>query len=443
MAGRRVGQVVRTRDAMQQVADDVRRLSPDTVVLLSPHAPLSPYSMGVVASDRYTGGFESFGAASVRLSASGDAELVSALAAECRATGVPLNQIGRQGESYHLDHGASVPLFFLREAGVRCNLVLLAFSALDVTAHLRFGRAIAAAVGSSGRRAVFVASGDLSHRLAPGAPAGFSPRGREFDEMIVSALKRRDLDAIVKLDADLLSEAGECGYRSMVVALGALRDPEIDVLSYECPFGVGYLVARLRVNTLPLSGASSSAAAISADDLSQDDLEILRLARLAVETHVREGRAPSVPLSPRGLLAERAGVFVSLKVDGRLRGCIGTFQPTEPAIAAEIVRNAVAAASRDPRFLPICSAELPALEYSVDILSPPEPVDDLSQLDPTRYGVIVQSGARRGLLLPDLEGVSTVRAQIDIAQRKAGISPGADIQLYRFSVKRVMEAGSR
>jgi AmmeMemoRadiSam system protein A len=142
---------------------------------------------------------------------------------------------------------------------------------------------------------------------------------------------------------------------------------------------------------------------------------------------------------PAGLPAElqgQAGVFVSLKKRGELRGCIGTFGPTQPDIAAEIIRNAVSAGTQDPRFWPVEADELPELDISVDILSEPERVDGLAALDPKEYGVIVRRGRRSGLLLPDLAGVDTVEEQVGIAMQKAGIASGEEIELYRFTVTR-------
>ena len=162
---------------------------------------------------------------------------------------------------------------------------------------------------------------------------------------------------------------------------------------------------------------------------------IVKLAREAVETYIREGKA----LQPRELSPEmkgRAGVFVSIKKFGELRGCIGTFLPTRKNIAEEVVHNAIASATQDPRFLPVAGEELPHLEYSVDILTSPEPVAGPEDLDPRGYGCIVECGRRRGLLLPDLEGVDTVEEQIAICCRKAGIGPNEPVKLCRFQVKR-------
>jgi len=164
---------------------------------------------------------------------------------------------------------------------------------------------------------------------------------------------------------------------------------------------------------------------------------LVQLAKDTVELYVREGKILEVreeELSPE--LRQRAGVFVCLKIRGNLRGCIGTFHPMEPTIAHETVRNAISAATCDPRFQCIREKELDTIEYTVDVLTPPEKVADKTELDPHKYGVIVQAGGRRGLLLPDLEGVDTVDYQISIAMQKAGIPSGASVELFRFEVRR-------
>lgn len=164
---------------------------------------------------------------------------------------------------------------------------------------------------------------------------------------------------------------------------------------------------------------------------------VVELAREAVEEYVRTGRIIQPPVDLRGVLALRAGVFVCLKKSGQLRGCIGTITPVTPSVAHETVRNAVAAATQDTRFPPVDVGELEGLEYSVDVLTPPEPVVEKSQLDPGKYGVIVSRGSRKGLLLPDLKGVETVDEQLRIASLKAGIDPHEeDISIERFEVKR-------
>jgi len=163
----------------------------------------------------------------------------------------------------------------------------------------------------------------------------------------------------------------------------------------------------------------------------------VKLARETIENYIKQGKiiTPTLGL-PEEMINQKAGVFVSLKRFGDLRGCIGTFMPTQENIAQEIIKNAISAAVDDPRFSPVNVSELEDLSISVDVLSAPEEVKDISQLDPKKYGVIVSSGYKKGLLLPDLEGVDAVEYQIDIAKRKAGIYPGEKVKLYRFEVKR-------
>jgi AmmeMemoRadiSam system protein A len=163
---------------------------------------------------------------------------------------------------------------------------------------------------------------------------------------------------------------------------------------------------------------------------------LAELAKRSVETYVRDGRIIELPSPVPHDMSQKAGVFVCIKKDRQLRGCIGTFVPTKESLMSETVMNAISAATNDPRFPPVQENELEALEYTVDVLSPPEKVAEQTQLDPKRYGVIVSSGQRRGLLLPDLEGVKTVEEQLNIAKMKAGIPPGEETEIYRFEVKR-------
>ncbi|TWH47079.1 AmmeMemoRadiSam system protein A [Sporomusa sp. KB1] len=162
----------------------------------------------------------------------------------------------------------------------------------------------------------------------------------------------------------------------------------------------------------------------------------VKLARESLTYYLEHGRFMDKPVELPENLQGRAGVFVSFKKEGQLRGCIGTFEPTQPSIAEEIIQNAVSAGTGDPRFSPIKLSELAELEISVDVLETPEQIDSIDDLEPKTYGVIVRNGRRSGLLLPDLEGVDTVTEQVSIAMQKAGIQAGKEIDLYRFTVTR-------
>jgi AmmeMemoRadiSam system protein A len=242
----------------------------------------------------------------------------------------------------------------------------------------------------------------------------------------VDALRSNEPQRIVDIDFNLRRLAGECGFRSMLVAIGASSELPLscEVLSYEAPFGVGYLVAQLTNQTN-----------------TQAEITLPRLARQAVETFVRSGKVLSSPQSAEGLLSARAPCFVSLKtLNGELRGCIGTIEAARDTLGEEIIANAISAANNDPRFEPVRPEELSNLRYSVDVLFPPEETV-MEDLDPSLYGVIVEdeNGSRRGLLLPDIPGIDNAEQQVAIATRKAGIGRDAAVRLYRFKVERYRE----
>jgi len=197
---------------------------------------------------------------------------------------------------------------------------------------------------------------------------------------------------------------------------------------------VGYLVAQLL--SVPLASAGGSAIHVTSHEAA-----LPTLARQVIETFIKTGVVIDAPQHLSELLMSRAGCFVSIKTrEGDLRGCIGTIEPVKDTLADELIANAISAATRDPRFAPVREDELPALKYSVDVLSPPEPTT-ADNLDPLIYGVIVEdeSGLRRGLLLPNLEGIETVTRQVEIASRKAGITPGDHVKLFRFRADRYHE----
>ena len=409
-------------EAMAKLARRVIESCAETIVLISPHAPLEADSFVAYDGPEVFADFSRFNAPEVYLTAQVDVELLDAIRDAAASMRYDVTMLAGQD----LDHGTAVPLYFLLSNGWKGSVVTLGYSYLSNEDHLRFGSCIKQAVDKLGRRVAFIASGDLSHRLKPSAPAGYNPDAHFFDEQVVAALRENAPQQIAEIDHSLRRLAGECGYRSMLVAIGACAELpwSCEVLSYEAPFGVGYLVAQLTNQP----GASN-------------DLDPPILARNAVETFIRSGEIPDPVDATRGLLGTPAPCFVSLKtLDGELRGCIGTIEPARDTLAQEIVANAISAATNDPRFEPVRVEELPNLRYSVDVLFPPEKTE-MSELDPAVFGVIVedQSGARRGLLLPDIPGITDANQQVEIAARKAGIAAGEPVRLWRFKVERFRE----
>jgi AmmeMemoRadiSam system protein A/AmmeMemoRadiSam system protein B len=442
--------------SIKAMAELTRRLiasRAETVVLISPHAPLVARAYVAYHSPQLSGDFASFRAPQTQVEFQLDEDLLAAIARAATEQDAAVINL----ENRPLDHGSAVPLYFLMRNGWSGRVVVLGYSFLSNEAHLKFGACIRSAVDAIGRRVAFIASGDLSHRLKLEAPAGYNPGAQRFDDEVVAALQDNSPEQIINIDQELRQLAGECGYRSMLVALGAVRELPLacEVLNYEAPFGVGYLVAQLTNATVAaratvaakqeeLTGSSVSSRAPDPPADFDLALELPALARLAIETYVQTGKQIAASARPSALLSVRAACFVSIKTHaGELRGCIGTIEPLKPNLVEELIANAINAATRDPRFSPISTAELPDLRYSVDVLAAPEPAT-MAELDPKIYGVIVEdeSGTRRGLLLPDIVGVDTAEQQVSIAAQKAGIVPetaAAAMKLSRFRVDRYRE----
>ncbi len=427
VGGSELDKVTRTVKGMQEWARAAAAARPETLVFISPHGSFLREALGYLGGKELAGDFTAFGAPEVSFRAAADLELARAVAGEAGKAGVEVIEMKEsllaRFQANGLDHGIMVPLYYLREAGVDAGLVAFGISLLPFEKLFQFGRALNKAVADSPRRVGLIASGDLSHRLKPGAPAGYDPQGRVFDETIRDALAQMDVERILNLPEELVERAGECGLRPLIMLLGALQDYDVEskVYSYEGPFGVGYLVAGFRIKERRQERQESP---------------YVRLARASLEHYLRTGKLLPAPESVPAGMEERAGVFVSLKKHGRLRGCIGTIEPCQENVAAEIINNAVSAGVQDPRFWPVEPEELPELKISVDVLTPPEPVASEEELDPKRYGVIVRSRGRTGLLLPALEGIDTVEEQVRIARQKAGIRPEEPVQLARFEVIR-------
>ena len=417
-----IAHVEHSIEAMAELTQRLIDSGAESVIVISPHAPLEADSFVAYQGPEVFGDFTNFNAPDTFFTAGVDEELLNAI--KETAAGERYKVITLP--SHDLDHGTAVPLYFLFRNGWEGKVVTLGYSFLSNEDHLRFGSCIRQAVDRVGRRVAFIASGDLSHRLKPHAPAGYNADAHVFDEQVVDALRSNAPQRITEIDSNLRRLAGECGYRSMLVAIGASSNLPLscEVLSYEAPFGVGYLVAQL-----------------TNQQLATDYLDPPALARQAVETYIRDGDVLTARRFTCGLLGAQAPCFVSLKtLDGELRGCIGTIEPARDTLAQEIVANAISAATNDPRFDPVRTEELSNLRYSVDVLFPPE-VTVMEDLDPNVFGVIVEdeSGTRRGLLLPDITGITDAKHQVEIAARKGGIDEGEPLKLWRFRVERYRE----
>jgi AmmeMemoRadiSam system protein A len=430
-----------TINAYQEIARRIAELKPDTLIISTPHSIMYSDYFHISPGRGAKGSFGQFGAREVAFQVTYDEEFVEHLELAADRKGLEAGTLGEKNPA--LDHGTMVPMYFINQYLKEYKLVRIGLSGLPVTDHYKLGRCIAETAKKLNRRIVFVASGDLSHRLKEEGPYGFAPEGPQFDQELTAAIEKGDFLQLMSFKSDFCEAAAECGLRSFIIMAGALsgRAVKPELLSYEGPFGVGYAVCDLHPGEEDENRHfdkifEAKQKEYARERQKQEDAYV-SLARYSLETYVKTGRRAKLPENlPEGMTGSRAGVFVSLKKFGELRGCIGTIAPVTDSIAREILRNAVSAGAEDPRFPPVREEELDDLVYSVDILSKAEPIRGLEELDVKRYGVIVSSGRKRGLLLPNLEGVDTVEQQVAIAKKKAGIYDNEPFQLERFEVVR-------
>ncbi len=434
-------EIEETARAYQQVGREIAALKPETVIISSPHAVMYADWFHLSPGKKAEGSFASFRAPGVRFREEYDGELVSEIERLAGQRDFPAGTLGERDKA--LDHGVMVPLWFLRQFWTDYKLVRIGLSGLPLTAHYALGQLIAQAVERLGRRAVWIASGDLSHKLQPHGPYGFAPEGPEYDARIMDVCARASFGELFDFEESFCEKAAECGHRSFVMMAGAFDGLTVEArqLSHQDVTGVGYGICTFYPGGEDPSRRfleiyQKKQAALAAEKRGAEDPWV-KLARASLEAYVMGGKTISLPPGlPGELTGTRAGAFVSVHKEGRLRGCIGTIGPTCASLGEEIIRNAISAASRDPRFDPIRPEELPLLEISVDVLGAPEDISSEDALDVKRYGVIVSRGSRRGLLLPDLEGVDTPAQQVAIARQKAGIRPDEPVKLQRFQVVR-------
>lgn len=433
--------IQKTVDSYHEVAKRISELAPETIIVTSPHSVMYSDYFHISPGAKAKGDFRRFGAREVSFSVEYDVEFVKELERLAEERSIEAGTLGERDPN--LDHGTMVPLYFIDQYYKNYKLVRIGLSGLSVLDHYRLGRCIRETADKLNRKTVFVASGDLSHKLKEDGPYGYADEGVQFDKEITEAMKKGDFLKFLEFSPDFCEAAAECGLRSFIIMAGALSGLKVepDFLSYEGPFGVGYGLCAYKITGEDEKRHFDIIFKEEQEKLAKErqrkEDAYVRLARLSLETYIRTGKYSKIPDGlPEEMTKKRAGVFVSLKKYGELRGCIGTISPVTGSIAEEIIRNAVSAGVEDPRFPAVREDELPDLVYSVDVLSEPEPVSSLDELDVKRYGVIVSSGRRRGLLLPDLEGVDTVEKQISIAKRKAGIYDNEDVKIERFEVVR-------
>jgi len=434
-------------DGLNQIGKQIKELEPETIIVITPHGPVFSDGIAIGYDEILKGDLGKFGYESIDCKKKNDLNLVDKIIFESGKIDVPCLKLNDDNATYFniskkLDHGVLVPLHFVDKFYRSYKLVHITYGLFSSHKLYEFGQCIKDVVNTSGRKTVVIASGDMSHCLKEQGPYNYHPSGPIFDQTLRKILEEKDILSAMFFDEKLQQEAGECGKRSIDIMLGTLDGYDLDakVYGYDGPFGVGYLAMgfenlRDDKNRLFSKKISAQYQSQQAGKLASES-HFVKLARRAIEQYFGIRDDIMFDTLPAEMFEAKAGTFVSLKKHGALRACIVAIGPTQDNVALEIVSNAVKAAFEDPRFPALEKEELEELDITVDVLLEPEKIEDVVELDVKRYGVIVTSGYKRGLLLPNLEGIDSVEEQVRIALQKGSIDENESYVLERFEVVR-------
>lgn len=441
-------EAAKTLEGMERMVSFVAERKPDVLVIFSPHGTLFSDGFSIMDGTHAKGDFSDFGYRGYQLKKELHQNILQDLKNVLKGSGFPYifldeDQSARYGVLPKLDHGALVPLYFIEQQYQNYKLIHITPGGLDLEETFAFGRLLGEILRQRKERILILASADLSHCLKDSGPYRYAEEGPVFDQILVESIREKRYEDLLNMKPHLYEPAGQCGLRSIIMMLGCLdgMTTQPKVFSYEGPYGVGYMTGTIAVEEAPFPREEQNGTGNSKGD------PYVFLARSSMEHWVKKGTMLQWDEFKKSLDSDwvafireaeenRAGAFVSLHKEGRLRGCIGTIEATRKNLALEVIHNAVEACSFDPRFPGVEPWELNALDVKVDVLEKPHLIEHRAQLDPKKFGVIVEKGPRRGLLLPDIDGVDTVDEQLDIAMQKAGILSLDRAKIYRFSVVR-------
>ena len=431
----------KTIEALTNVAKEIASLEPDTIVFISPHSeayrdffPIADGEVGIC-------NFSAYGVQGLNFRLFYDRELIKEIADAAKQRNISAGP--SSGNDNASDHGTLVPLYYINRFYRNFKAVRLGLSGFPLLEHYRYGEMLGDVFSSSQKKIVVIASADLSHCQRADGSYGFRVEGPRYDEMMQKIIETGNFGLLLSMDRSLISKAKECGHRSILVLAGMLDRQEIKstILSHESPFGIGYLVAKIEALGFDASRAfyelyrSKEEFSIN-EDVEKSELYV-KWARQCIKTYIKTKKLPPMEeILPDTFLKTKAGVFVTIYEHGELRGCLGSVKALKENLGQEIAHNAISAATCDTRFSPIKKEEFPYLKITVDVLTNPIPILSVMDLDVTKYGIIVENGDRKGVVLPGLSGIETPEQQISVAKRKAGIDEDEEITLYRFEVKR-------
>jgi len=434
----------KTIKGLEQIANDINTIKPRTIVIITPHGNVFRDALCINVEEKLTGDFSKFNHSEVTYTFKNDIDNAKLICKTLNKNKIPCLELDKtSAKKYNIttkvDHGALVPLHFIIKKYLNFKLIHISIGYLSKIELYKAGMMISDILKGD---STIIVSGDLSHKLTKEAPYGYNSMGKIYDKYIVETIKTNNYISILDIDENMVEQAGSCIQKPLELFIGVLEGYKLKstVYSYEGPFGVGYMTAHIKrmykTEQSVLEKYIKRKNSMYEHLIKQEDAYV-KLARKTINEYINNKIKIKVPIDlPDELYNEKKGAFVTIKKEGQLRGCIGTILSTKKNVAEEIIENAILAATQDPRFNEIELNELKDLVISVDVLYSPEDITDKSQLDVKKYGVIVQSGYKRGLLLPNLEGVDSVEKQIDIALEKANIDKTKSYKLQRFKVER-------
>jgi AmmeMemoRadiSam system protein A len=442
-----------TIEGFYRGAKEIASWKPDILVIVSPHGNSFKDALSIIDVEELTGSLTQFGYRE-KFKKKVFQDIKKELQVEWLKKGTPHVFIGElEAKQYRLklelDHGALVPLYYIDKEYLDYEVIHITPGFINALDLYSAGSIFSQVMENIDKTYAVIASADLSHCLKDSGPYEYHPDGVEFDRLVRQYFSENKPEKIFSIPKKTIKNAGQCGYNSYAFALGIsdAYQTEIEIFSYEGSFGVGYLNAVERIIGVSkhprLDKINNEIKANYHERVKSEDAYV-QLARKVIEQHIKEKKRIKWADMKEGfddqfikeVTSISRGAFVTIEKDGELRGCIGTTEPTKDCLAEEIIANAISAATRDPRFPKINEKELEHLEVKVDVLGELEKIDSKDQLDIKKYGVVVKKGVRKGLLLPDLDGVKDINHQIEIARQKAGLLDYEKYELYRFKVKR-------
>lgn len=437
----------KTKKAFMDIYEEIQENEVETIIIISPHGTIFKGGVSIVKEDKIEGDFEKFGYSDYKMAFDIDLELVNKIIDKSKMEDIAVVPLNKENEEMYntkvfLDYGAMIPLYYLNNKE-KYKIVHITYGFMDYKKLYEFGKILSNIVKDSNKKVAFIASGDLSHRLSEDGPYLYSSSGKKFDDKVVSFLEKGDLNGLFQIDEELVIESGQCALNSIYIMAGAMDGLDVkgQVLSYEYPYGIGHATIRFDFT----KGDSIYEKVLQTDAVIEDEEYGIqgnvytRLARKSIEHFLKHEKLMKVGKdSEKELLDKSKGVIVTLTIDGKNRGSMGSIKPTTSCIGSEIIKSALFCAFENPNFLDLTKEELNKVKIIVDII---EDVKDanIEDLDHNKFGVIVIKNYKVAVVPPNAPEVLNTPEQLKAALKKVNIYESEEYQLKIFTTTRFKE----